>query len=333
MRWRAALLAILTTPATAAPVTLPARAVQYRPEVHAWARVESLAPLVLHTVVAARVATVRVVPGQTVTVGESLVTLAGPKLESELSAARARRQAAQRELAAAQRTLASAKRTYPVVTDREALDAAQAGLAAAQSESVAARAALAALQAQRTLDSPARAVVGTVKVAPGTDVPAGAPLMTLLPHNSQWLRAEVFGNQPLPATTAAQFVPADGSPAVAVHRVAELPTRAPDGARVFNFSASGTGPWQPGETGDLVWQGSPRHAVAVPSEALVLDAGRWYVLTAVDGKLTAQAVTPGPTRGTDVLITKGLHAGVPVVVRQAYLLFHRDFSAQYAPAD
>ncbi len=334
MHWRALWLAVVTTPAVAAaPVTLPARFVQFRPAVHAWAQVESLAPLVLRTQVVARVDKVLVVPGQAVKAGELLVTLGGPKLEGELSAARARAQGAQRELAAMQRTLASAKRTYPVVTDRKALDAAQAGLAAAESDSAAAHAALATLQAQQTLRSPAAAVIGQVDAAPGADLTAGAPLLTLRSHGSLWLRAEVFGDQPLPATATAHFVPAEGGHAIAVHWVAELPARAPNGARVFNFAAAGPAPWQAGETGELVWPGTPHSAVAVPSEALVLNAGHWYVLAETHGKLAAQAVTPGPARGADVLITRGLRAGPPVVVRQAYLLFHRDFSAQYAPLD
>lgn len=333
MRWRAVLLALLTTPAMAAPVTLPARAVDYRPELRAWARVEPLAPLVLRTSVAARIAKVFVVPGQTVKAGQPLVALAGPKLEGELSAARAQRQAAQHELAAAQRTLASAKRTYPALTDHKTLDAAEAALAVAESNSASARAALDTLQAQQTLSSPTSAVVGAVNAAPGTDLTMGSPLVTLLPHGSLWLRVEVFGGSSVPVATTARFVPANGGSAVAVHQVGKLPARAPDGARVFNFTSVGANSWQAGETGELIWQGSPRNAVAVPSKALVLDAGHWYVLTDVHGKLAAQAVTPGPTRGTDVLVTRGLRAGVPVVVRQAYLLFHRNFSAQYAPPD
>src|SRR5690348_13188683 len=135
VQWRAALLAILTTPALAAPVTLPARAVNYRPEVRAWAQVESFAPLVLRTATAARVTKLLVSPGQSVKAGEPLAELAGPQMGGKLSAARARWQAAQRELAAAQRTEASVKRTYPAITDRKTLDAAQAALAAAQGES------------------------------------------------------------------------------------------------------------------------------------------------------------------------------------------------------
>ena len=333
LRRCATLLAMLVLPAMAAPVTSPARAVNFRPELRAWAQVEPLAPLVLRASVTARVAKVLVAPGQTVHAGEPLVMLGGPELEGGLAAARARWKAAQRELAAAQRSAASTQRTYPVTTDRKALDAAQAALAAAESESAAALAALRTLQAQQRLSSPASAVVATVDVAAGSQLAAGAPLVTLLPHGSLWLRAEMFGDRASPAAATAHFVPAEGGSTIAVHLVAELPARAPNGARVFNFAATGTVAWQAGETGELIWQGKPQSAVAVPADALVLDAGHWYVLTDVGDKLAAKAVTPAPTDGADVLITRGLQAGTPVVVRQAYLLYHRNFSAQYAPAD
>ncbi|HJP99143.1 MAG TPA: efflux RND transporter periplasmic adaptor subunit, partial [Rhodanobacteraceae bacterium] len=194
----------------AAPATLPARALHYRPELRAWAQVEPLAPLVLRTTVAARVAKVLVAPGQTVKAGEPLVVLAGPALEGALATARARRQAAQRELAAAKRTEISARRTYPGITDRKTLDAAEAALAAAEGNATTARAALETLQAQQTLSSPTSAVVSAVDAAAGADLSAATPLVTLLPRESLWLRVEVFGNHPVPASTTARFVPADG---------------------------------------------------------------------------------------------------------------------------
>lgn len=79
--------------------------------------------------------------------------------------------------------------------------------------------------------------------------------------------------------------------------------------------------------------GPPRAAVAVPASALILDAGKWYVLTDTSGKLARQPVVPGPAQGTDVVITTSLRPGVPVVVREAYLLYHRNFAAQYTPPD
>lgn len=189
------------------------------------------------------------------------------------------------------------------------------------------------LKAQQTLRSPTAARVEAVQAAPGAQLPADTPVVTLVPEQSQWLHVEWFDAKvPAPNATA-RFLLGNGEPVVPVRLVAALPARAPNGARILNFAPVGSSDWQAGETGELVWQGLPQSAVAVPAESLILDAGRWYVLADVDGKLTAQVVTPGPTRGVDVLITHGLKPGVPVVVRQAYLLFHRDFAAQYAPAD
>lgn len=333
MRWQAAAFLMFVAPAFASPVTLPARAVRFHPEVHAWAEVEPLAPLVLRATVAARVAVVRVTTGETVKAGEPLVTLAGPQFGAALATAHARWRASQHALAAAARTEASAKRTYPVVTDRAALDAAESALATAKADLVAAHAAFTALQSEQNLSSPVPARISVVQAAPGTQLTAGSAVLTLLPDAARWLRVEWFAASTPPLHAAARFVPASGGSMIKVRLAAILPARAPDGAHVLNFVAVGPATWQAGETGHLIWQAAPQAAVAVPAEALILNAGHWYVLSDAKGKLVALAVTPGLARGTDVLITKGLTAGTPVVVRDAYLLFHRHFSAQYAPAD
>lgn len=231
-----AAFAASTLPAIAAPVTSPAHAVNFRPELRAWAQVEPIAPLVLRASVAARVAKVLIVPGQTVHAGEPLVTLAGPELEGELVAARARWKAAQKELAAARRTLASARRTYPGIIDRQTLDAAAASFTAAQGASATAHVALQTLRSRQPLCSPAFAVVQTIDVTAGARLTVGAPLLTLLPLSSLRLRAEVLREQPSPAVHTADSVPAESGATIAVRLVAELPARAPSGARVFNFA-------------------------------------------------------------------------------------------------
>lgn len=326
-------LAGMAGSALALPVTLPARAVHYHPESQAWAQVEAIAPMLLRTAVPARVSEIRVTPGQQVTAGEPLVGLAGPQLTSQIASARARLRAAQRELTAAQHSAASAQRTYPVVTNRQQLAAAQAALAAAQGQLAEAKAAVTALHAQQWLTSPVPATVDTVSAAVGTDLPAGTPVLTLLPHGQLWLRAEWFDRAPVPSHVTARFIPAEGGHAIPVHLTAELPSRGANGAQVLNFSPTGKTDWQAGETGELVVSAPLRTAVEVPASALVLDAGKWYVLTDVKGKLAPQQVTPGPTRGSDVLITGGLKAGVAVVVREAYLLYHRHVATQYESLD
>ncbi len=249
------------------------------------------------------------------------------------ASARARLRAARRELDAARRSEASVARIYPVVANRQTLAAAQAGLAVAQSHLADAQATVTSLRAQTSLQSPTAAVVSSVDAAPGADLPAGTAVLSLLPRGQLWLRAELFVAGAQPDIEAAQFEPADGGPSIPVRAVAILPARAADGARVMNFAPAGSPSWQAGESGSVMLSGPPRAAVAVPAGALVLHAGRWFVLTDANGRLAARPVTPGPARGADVLILAGLKAGVPVVVRRAYLLYHRDIASRYTPPD
>lgn len=319
--------------AHATPVTLPARAVTYQPELHAWARVEATAPLTLRMPLAGRVDRLSAIPGQEVTAGTPLVQLGGPRLAGERTAARARAAAAAQELAATQQNAASLARTYPALVNRRTLNAAHAAVAAAQGRLTEAVAAQRALRAQTTLVSPLPAAVEKIEAVPGADLPAGAPLLTLLPHGRVWLRAELFSAAPLAAGSVARFVPAAGR-AVTVLLADELPARAANGARVLNFVPLAHGaPWQVGEAGKLIIDEKPRGAVAVPAGALILDAGHWYVLVERAGSLAPHAVTPGPTRDAETLILQGLQPGTPVVVRQAYALYHRDFAAHYTPPD
>ena len=325
------LFCCLSAGAHADPVTLPARAVSYRPELHGWARVEAAAPLTLRTPLAGRVLKLAAMPGQKVRAGESLVWLGGPRLAGARAAARARVAAATQELVAARQNAASVARTYPALANRQALAATQSTVAAARGRLAEALAAQRALGAQAILTSPLPAVVAKVESASGVDLPAGAPLLTLLPQAQLWLKAELFGAAP-PMGSAARFIPTDGAETT-VHLAGELPARAANGARVLNFTLPSDPQWQAGQTGRLIIREAPKSAVAVPAGALILDAGHWYVLTERAGKLLPQAVAPGPARGDDVLILHGLAPGTPVVVRQAYALYHRDFAAHYTPPD
>ena len=327
------LLCCFAASAHATPVTLPARTVTYHPELRAWARVEATAPLTLRMPLAGRVDRLSAVPGQVVTAGTPLVQLGGPRLAGERAAARARVATAAQELVAAQQNAASVARTYPALVNRRTLDAARAAVAAARGRLTEAVVAQRALRAQTMLASPLPAAVEKIEAVPGADLPPGAPLVTLLPHGHVWLRTELFSAAPLAAGSVARFVPADGH-AVAVRLADELPARAANGARVLNFvPLAQDAPWQVGEAGKLIIDEAPRSAVAVPAGALVLDAGHWYVLVERAGSLAPQAVTPGPTRGAETLILQGLRPGTPVVVRQAYALYHRDFAAHYTPPD
>ena len=76
-----------------------------------------------------------------------------------------------------------------------------------------------------------------------------------------------------------------------------------------------------------------RSLVSVPTRALVLDQGQWWVLVHSSTGDHRQAVVPGPARGWRTFIERGLEPGVQVVVENAYLEFHLGISKNYQPPD
>ena len=76
-----------------------------------------------------------------------------------------------------------------------------------------------------------------------------------------------------------------------------------------------------------------RSLVAVPTRALILDQGQWWVLVHTANGNQPRLVTPGPARGWQTFIERGLEPGAEVVVENAYLEFHSGISKNYQPPD
>jgi cobalt-zinc-cadmium efflux system membrane fusion protein len=92
-------------------------------------------------------------------------------------------------------------------------------------------------------------------------------------------------------------------------------------------------PWLNGERGIVTAEDSTRSMIAVPTRALILDRGHWWVLVRTTQGDHRRAVVPGPTRGWQTFIEKGLESGQRIVVQNAYLEFHRGISQHYTPPD
>jgi cobalt-zinc-cadmium efflux system membrane fusion protein len=71
----------------------------------------------------------------------------------------------------------------------------------------------------------------------------------------------------------------------------------------------------------------------VPTSALVLDRGRWWVLVRTARGDRPQPVVPGPALGWRTWIAAGLRAGQQVVAKDAFLKYHRDIAQSYQPPD
>ena len=218
------------------------------------------------------------------------------------------------------------------------LAAAQRSWAAAHA---AARIAAAQWQAARQLSSvraPGPGTVVALGAADGDTVAAGQTVVTLQPQGHLWLRARYFGADAAALHLGMQgrFQPAGGGDAVPVEVAAIAPAVGADGGVPIGLRPGGAGAarrWVSGEWGELTLNGPQRPMVMVPTAALILDRGRWWVLLRTAHGERPQPVVPGPAHGWQTAIVAGLQAGQQVVVTDAFLDYHRDIARSYTPPD
>jgi len=108
-----------------------------------------------------------------------------------------------------------------------------------------------------------------------------------------------------------------------------------DGGESFALAATASRPgWMNGMFGTVTLKSPRQSLVAVPTRALIIDRGRWWVLVRTPaGQDVPREVVPGPARGWQTFIESGLKPGEQVVVVNAYLKFHRNVSRNYQPPD
>ncbi len=316
--------------------------VQQRPVAqvfHAYGRVEPIATVRLRTAEPGTIDGLQVVPGSAVRAGQVLARLRGPRMRvllvadvQHLHAARARERAARRELAIARRQVGAELAT------RQQLDAAQSALAAARASTRSAAARLRAARALQAVRAPVSGTVLSVEAADGEQLPAGQVVATLQPQGKLWLRAQYYGADAsqLHVGMSGRFRPAGGARAVAVQVVAISAALAADGGLRVGLLPTGVRSppgWRNGQWGSLVLDGPVRPMVLVPTQALILDRGHWWVLLHTPSGDTPRRVVPGPARGWQTAIASGLSAGQRVVVTDAFLEYHRGIASRYTPPD
>lgn len=326
------------SPAAADSVIARARTVT--PHVSAYARLIPVAMARLRAARAGEVTQLEVVPGSRVHAGQRLGRLQGPEIDALLQQRRGNVQSARSAWEAAQQALQAERSKYAShLATREAVLRAKAGATRARTRLETARSALHAMRMLAMLRAPATGAVVSVAVANGQRVSPGDTVLTVLPDHHVRLRARFYDGRAramLHVGMSGRFIPADDSAPVKVVVAGIVPQRTPDGGQPVDLreaTGADSPAWTSGEAGMVVLDGSPRNEILVPTRALILDRGHWWVLVRTQHGVRPHIVVPGDSQGTQTLIEHGLVAGARVIVDNAYMRFHRDFSRRYKVQD
>lgn len=318
-------------------VTVHAQAVSH--ELQAYGQVEPIAVVQVRAVDPGTLSGLRVVPGSEVRDGEVLARIGGPRMQSLLIAREQTLRSAKAREEAASRSLQIVRSQFAAqLATRQAVDAAQSDLAAARATVQTADAQWQEVRKLKTVRAPAAGTVLTVRAADGEQVAPGQGLVTLQPAGKLWIRAAYYGADAarLHVGMTGRFQPSGDGEALPVKVAAISPAMAADaGVHVGLVPKTPEAPrwWISGQWGKLTLEEATRRMVMVPTQALVLDRGHWWVLLHTRAGNKPQQVVPGPTQGWQTAIASGLQPGQQVVVTGAFLEYHRGIAHSYTPPD
>jgi RND family efflux transporter MFP subunit len=319
------------------PGYVTAQAATVTPRLEAYGQVQPISALPVNAAEEGTVTGLSVLPGMHVRTGEDLAHLSGPAIQSALQQSEADIRSARAQLTAAQKTLAIEREQLPShLTTRAAIQQAESATAQARTNFDNAQSHLQAVRQMMTLSAPADGTVLAINASDGQLMNIGQPVVTLETTAKLWLRASYYGADLslIRVGMRGVFSPASGSSPIPVRvRAVSGAVTAGEAEMIGLTPATSAAQWVNGEFGSVTVDLPARKLVAVPTCALILDEGKWWVLVHTAQGDHPQEVVPGPARGWNTFLESGLSAGSHVVVEDAYLLFHRGISKAYQPPD
>lgn len=317
-------------------VTMPAVEKRIVVKVSAPAHVQAVSNTVLTAPTAGIVAGLRITPGETVRAGQTIARLSGPTVMSEKARLAADLKTAQIRVSAATQAAAIEQQKFDdQLSTRDAIVRVRADLDAARQQLMAAQSAAQGYTGLATITAPEAGVVTAVSAADGQYVSAGQALVTASSSRDLHVVANFYGSDAALVAVGmkAVFLPESGAAPVyvLVKRTSwSVPT--PGQLEVWLGPVQG-GSLESGAVGTVSLSASDDRRLAVPSTALVLDSGEWWVLIHDKAGNHRRRVAPGLADAGWTSIRGGLSAGEQVVTQDAYLHFHQDFSTRYQQAD
>ncbi len=279
----------------------------------------------------------RLLPGAEVKAGEILARLGGSKLSAMQEYMRVQQKHAQTELDLRDKQMALTKLLLQAhrLTRADLLDAQLKQNNAANLLALA-RHQSRMLAIESIIYAPVSGTILNIQAANGQNLAAGSPILTLIPAGQLWLTATFYGSaaQEVRTGMTGVFTPAGSMDTWSVRVLSRLAKGM--GVQVgMNALSSSKHRLQleQGLAGRLVLQGGLQSVVQVPTRALVLDQGQWWVLIQTPQGEHAQAVQLGAVHGWWTEVTAGLSDGMHVVIRDAYLRYHHDIANNYQLPD
>lgn len=317
-------------------VTMPAVEKRVVTTFSAPARVQAASNTVLSAPMAGVISGLRVLPGETVRTGQAIAHLTGPTVSTDSERLAADLKSAQIRVAAATQAAAiEQQKLDEQLSTRDAVIRVRAELDAAHQQLVAAQSASRNYASLAVISAPEPGVVTAVNAADGQYASAGQALVTVVPTRGLYVVANLYGSNASSVAAGKKGVfLADGANApidVVVERVSWSVTT-PGQLEVWLNAVQGTA-LVPGTVGTVSLTTSDDKRLAIPSTALILDAGQWWVLVRDRSGSRRRQVIPGLSDGGWTSIRQGLAPGERVVTQDSYLLFHQDFATRYQQAD
>jgi RND family efflux transporter MFP subunit len=317
-------------------VTMPAVQKHIVAKVSAPAHVQAVSNAVLTASTAGVVSGLRITPGETVRAGQTIARLTGPTVMSEKARLAADLKTAQIRLSAATQAATIEQQKFnDQLSTRDAIVRVRADLDAARQQLVAAQSAAQGYTGLATITASESGVVTAVSAADGQYVSAGQALVTVSSSRDLHVVANFYGSDTALVAVGmkAVFLPESGeAPVYVVVKRTSWSVPTPGQLEVWLSPVQG-GSLDSGAVGTVSLSASDDRQLAVPSTALVLDSGEWWVLVHDNTGNHRRHVAPGLADAGWTSIRNGLSAGELVVTQDAYLHFHQDFSTRYQQAD
>ncbi|ANJ67318.1 hypothetical protein A9404_07910 [Halothiobacillus diazotrophicus] len=283
-----------------------------------------------------RITDFSILPGQLIKKDTVIGHLTGTTIEARRAEYRARLQQATAAETHAEQLLTIDRRTLSdQISTRQQLIGAEQALKRAQGERRVAQARLNELIRKTVVRSPIDGTVTTVEHVDGSLVRPGTVIARLAPIQNLHLTARFF-DSPITPGMRGVFLPLGSHTPIAVRVTQVLPIDPRDGSRpalLRPIAATAPSDWVMGVAGRVELSRPPQSRMLVPTRALILDQGQWWVLLQTARGPQRQAVTIGHSQGDDTAVLSGLKAGDRVIVEQVYRLFHRDFAQRYQQPD